>query len=119
MFLHGELTCLPFGLSVCLCVCLSPVCLPVPKVMEVEMWASGSVLRQGEVLTINCTVKDTEMVYFTWDFPRKQVLVFLSVLLSVSLYVYLSVCLSGESFVIISLFSEVKHEFSSSVGPGH
>ncbi|XP_029924287.1 platelet-derived growth factor receptor beta-like isoform X2 [Myripristis murdjan] len=44
----------------------------VPKVMEVEMWASGSVLRQGEVLTINCTVKDTEMVYFTWDFPRKQ-----------------------------------------------
>uniref|UniRef100_A0A674NTL7 receptor protein-tyrosine kinase n=1 Tax=Takifugu rubripes TaxID=31033 RepID=A0A674NTL7_TAKRU len=28
---------------------------------------------RGEVLTVNCTVKDTEMVYFFWDFPRKQV----------------------------------------------
>uniref|UniRef100_A0A3Q0T1L3 receptor protein-tyrosine kinase n=1 Tax=Amphilophus citrinellus TaxID=61819 RepID=A0A3Q0T1L3_AMPCI len=32
-----------------------------------------SVLKQGEVLTVNCTVKDTEMVFFSWDFPRKEV----------------------------------------------
>uniref|UniRef100_UPI003AAA5F97 platelet-derived growth factor receptor beta-like n=1 Tax=Centroberyx gerrardi TaxID=166262 RepID=UPI003AAA5F97 len=44
----------------------------VPKVMEVEMSVSGSVLRQGEVLTVNCTVKDAEMVFFTWDFPRRE-----------------------------------------------
>ncbi|KAK2882351.1 platelet-derived growth factor receptor beta-like isoform X1 [Channa argus] len=43
----------------------------VPKEMEVELKVSGTVLKQGEVLTVNCTVKDTEMVYFTWDFPRR------------------------------------------------
>ncbi|XP_076606843.1 platelet-derived growth factor receptor beta-like isoform X2 [Chaetodon auriga] len=44
----------------------------VPKVMEVDLTVSSSVLKQGEVLTVNCTVKDTEMVYFSWDFPRRQ-----------------------------------------------
>ncbi|TNM84401.1 hypothetical protein fugu_008579 [Takifugu bimaculatus] len=44
----------------------------VPKVMEVDLTVSSRVLKQGEVLTVNCTVKDTEMVYFFWDFPRKQ-----------------------------------------------
>ncbi|XP_023283929.1 platelet-derived growth factor receptor beta-like [Seriola lalandi dorsalis] len=44
----------------------------VPKVMEVDLTVSSSVLKQGEVLTVNCTVKDTEMVFFSWDFPRRQ-----------------------------------------------
>ncbi|XP_042338170.1 platelet-derived growth factor receptor beta-like, partial [Plectropomus leopardus] len=44
----------------------------VPKVMEVDMTVSSSVLKQGEVLTVNCTVRDTEMVFFSWDFPRRQ-----------------------------------------------
>ncbi|XP_036975291.1 platelet-derived growth factor receptor beta-like isoform X2 [Acanthopagrus latus] len=44
----------------------------VPKEMEVELTVSSSVLKQGEALTVNCTVKDTEMVFFSWDFPRKQ-----------------------------------------------
>lgn len=53
----------------------SPACLSyaVPKVMEVDLTASSRVLKQGELLTVNCTVQDTEMVYFNWDFPRKQV----------------------------------------------
>ncbi|XP_045896924.1 platelet-derived growth factor receptor beta-like [Micropterus dolomieu] len=44
----------------------------VPKVMEVDLEVSSSVLKQGEVLTVNCTVKDTDVVYFSWDFPRRQ-----------------------------------------------
>ncbi|KAL3970419.1 hypothetical protein ACER0C_025938 [Sarotherodon galilaeus] len=44
----------------------------VPKVMEVDLTVSSSVLKQGEVLTVNCTVKDTEMVFFSWGFPRRQ-----------------------------------------------
>ncbi|KAM8742681.1 platelet-derived growth factor receptor beta-like isoform 2-T3 [Acanthopagrus schlegelii] len=44
----------------------------VPKELEVELTVSSSVLKQGEALTVNCTVKDTEMVFFSWDFPRKQ-----------------------------------------------
>lgn len=44
----------------------------VPKEMEVELIVSSSVLKQGEPLTVNCTVKDTEMVFFSWDFPRRQ-----------------------------------------------
>lgn len=43
--------------------------------MEVDLTVSSRVLKQGEVLTVNCTVKDTEMVYFFWDFPRKEVLI--------------------------------------------
>uniref|UniRef100_A0A672FYJ8 receptor protein-tyrosine kinase n=1 Tax=Salarias fasciatus TaxID=181472 RepID=A0A672FYJ8_SALFA len=31
-----------------------------------------SVLKRGEVLTVNCTVRDTEMVFFSWNFPRSQ-----------------------------------------------
>ncbi|XP_029375893.1 platelet-derived growth factor receptor beta-like isoform X2 [Echeneis naucrates] len=44
----------------------------VPKVMDVDLTASSSVLKQGEALTVNCTVKDTDMVFFSWDFPRRQ-----------------------------------------------
>lgn len=44
----------------------------VPKVMEVDLSVSSSVLKRGEVLTVNCTVRDTEMVFFSWDFPRRQ-----------------------------------------------
>ncbi|XP_074484711.1 platelet-derived growth factor receptor beta-like [Sebastes fasciatus] len=44
----------------------------VPKVMEVDLSVSSSVLKQGESLTVNCTVRDTEMVFFSWDFPRRQ-----------------------------------------------
>lgn len=51
--------------------------------MEVDLEVSSSVLKQGEVLTVNCTVKDTDVVYFSWDFPRRQVAVSLSTCLSV------------------------------------
>ncbi|CAJ1063217.1 platelet-derived growth factor receptor beta-like isoform X2 [Xyrichtys novacula] len=44
----------------------------VPQQMEVELTASGAVLKKGEVLTVNCTVRDTELVFFSWDFPRRQ-----------------------------------------------
>uniref|UniRef100_A0A3Q1D836 receptor protein-tyrosine kinase n=1 Tax=Amphiprion ocellaris TaxID=80972 RepID=A0A3Q1D836_AMPOC len=49
---------------------------------ELTCLSADLVLKQGEVLTVNCTVKDTEMVFFTWDFPRRQVPVCLSVCLS-------------------------------------
>ncbi|XP_074528109.1 platelet-derived growth factor receptor beta-like isoform X2 [Halichoeres trimaculatus] len=44
----------------------------VPQQMEVELTVSGVVLKKGEGLTVNCTVRDTELVFFTWDFPRRQ-----------------------------------------------
>ncbi|KAM9331690.1 platelet-derived growth factor receptor beta-like isoform 2-T4 [Pholidichthys leucotaenia] len=44
----------------------------VPKEIKVDLTASSRILKQGEVLTVNCTVKDTEMVFFSWDFPRRQ-----------------------------------------------
>uniref|UniRef100_A0A3Q3XB02 receptor protein-tyrosine kinase n=1 Tax=Mola mola TaxID=94237 RepID=A0A3Q3XB02_MOLML len=43
------------------------------KVFYVDLIVSSSVLKQGEPLVVNCTVKDTEMVYFSWNFPRRQV----------------------------------------------
>nr|XP_057943621.1 uncharacterized protein csf1rb isoform X2 [Doryrhamphus excisus] len=44
----------------------------VAKEMQVDLIASSTVLKRGEPLTVNCTVQDTEMVYFSWDFPRKK-----------------------------------------------
>ncbi|XP_041657941.1 platelet-derived growth factor receptor beta-like [Cheilinus undulatus] len=44
----------------------------VPQQMEVELAASGVVLKKGEELIVNCTVRDTELVFFSWDFPRRQ-----------------------------------------------
>uniref|UniRef100_A0A3P8ZAJ1 receptor protein-tyrosine kinase n=1 Tax=Esox lucius TaxID=8010 RepID=A0A3P8ZAJ1_ESOLU len=35
---------------------------------------SKAVLKQGEAVMVNCTVKDAEFVYFTWDFPRKDII---------------------------------------------
>ncbi|XP_062262639.1 platelet-derived growth factor receptor beta-like isoform X2 [Platichthys flesus] len=43
-----------------------------PQVMDVDLSVSSSVLKQGEVLIVNCTVKDLENVYFSWTFPRRQ-----------------------------------------------
>uniref|UniRef100_A0A3P9KW88 receptor protein-tyrosine kinase n=1 Tax=Oryzias latipes TaxID=8090 RepID=A0A3P9KW88_ORYLA len=42
-----------------------------PKRMQVELWASSRVLKQGEVLTVNCTT-NYDIVFFTWTFPRRQ-----------------------------------------------
>uniref|UniRef100_A0A3P8RY71 receptor protein-tyrosine kinase n=1 Tax=Amphiprion percula TaxID=161767 RepID=A0A3P8RY71_AMPPE len=64
---------------------------------ELTCLSADLVLKQGEVLTVNCTVKDTEMVFFTWDFPRRQV------------PVCLSVCLSMIQRYLISFFSKVTH----------
>ncbi|KAM6983424.1 platelet-derived growth factor receptor beta-like [Tautogolabrus adspersus] len=44
----------------------------VPKQMEVELTVSSVVLKQGEDLIVNCTVRDTELVFFSWDFPRRE-----------------------------------------------
>ncbi|XP_055798809.1 platelet-derived growth factor receptor beta-like [Salvelinus fontinalis] len=44
----------------------------VPKSMNAFMTLSKTVLKQGEALMVNCTVEEAEMVYFEWDFPRKE-----------------------------------------------
>lgn len=46
---------------------------PVPKSMNAFMTLSKTVLKQGEALMVNCTVEEAEIVYFEWDFPRKEV----------------------------------------------
>uniref|UniRef100_A0A3Q3A9Z2 receptor protein-tyrosine kinase n=1 Tax=Kryptolebias marmoratus TaxID=37003 RepID=A0A3Q3A9Z2_KRYMA len=45
----------------------------VPEVMDMELSVSSPTLKQGEVLTVNCTVRDPGVVVFSWDFPRRQV----------------------------------------------
>ncbi|KAJ7996416.1 hypothetical protein DPEC_G00236850 [Dallia pectoralis] len=44
----------------------------VPKSMFALMTVSKAVLKEGEALMVNCTVKDVEIVYFKWNFPRKN-----------------------------------------------
>ncbi|XP_063751236.1 platelet-derived growth factor receptor beta-like isoform X4 [Eleginops maclovinus] len=44
----------------------------VPQQVEVLLSVSHSVVKVGESLMVNCTVRDIDMVFFTWDFPRRQ-----------------------------------------------
>ncbi|KAI9522833.1 hypothetical protein NQZ68_033175 [Dissostichus eleginoides] len=44
----------------------------VPQQVEVYLSVSRSVVKVGESLMVNCTVRDIDMVFFTWDFPRRQ-----------------------------------------------
>lgn len=65
--------------------------------MEVDLAVSSRVLKRGDVLTVNCTVKRSDVVFFTWEFPRRQVSCpltdRLSACLSVGTVVYEPACL--------------------------
>lgn len=84
----------------------------VPKVMEVDMTVSSSVLKQGEVLTVNCTVKDTEMVFFSWDFPRRQEIEPLTDFLPnrIRSFVNISTATVADSGVYVCVVQETMHD---------
>nr|XP_046233308.1 uncharacterized protein LOC124052745 isoform X2 [Scatophagus argus] len=44
----------------------------VPKEVEVNLMVSSSVLKQGETLTLSCSVRDMNMVHFSWESPHRQ-----------------------------------------------
>uniref|UniRef100_UPI0037E75E15 platelet-derived growth factor receptor beta n=1 Tax=Semicossyphus pulcher TaxID=241346 RepID=UPI0037E75E15 len=46
----------------------------VPGAIDAYVNASKSVLKQGEPLTVNCTVHGVELVYFSWDIPNREVI---------------------------------------------
>ncbi|KAK6305688.1 hypothetical protein J4Q44_G00244680 [Coregonus suidteri] len=46
----------------------------VPKSMNTFMTLSKTVLKQGEALMVNCTVEKVAIVYFRWEFPRKEII---------------------------------------------
>ncbi|CAL9690985.1 unnamed protein product [Knipowitschia caucasica] len=43
-----------------------------PEQLLVDLQASAVVLRRGDPLMVNCTVSESESVYFSWSFPRKH-----------------------------------------------
>uniref|UniRef100_A0A672YVZ5 receptor protein-tyrosine kinase n=1 Tax=Sphaeramia orbicularis TaxID=375764 RepID=A0A672YVZ5_9TELE len=46
----------------------------VPEAIDAYITASKTVLKQGEPLTVNCTVHGVELVFFSWDIPNSQVI---------------------------------------------
>lgn len=46
---------------------------PVPEVLDAHINASKTVLKQGEPLSLNCTAHGVELVFFSWEFPNKDV----------------------------------------------
>lgn len=44
----------------------------VPEDIDAYMNASKTVLKQGEPLTVNCTVHGPELVSFSWDIPNRE-----------------------------------------------
>lgn len=47
--------------------------IPVPEAIDAYINASKTVLKQGEPLTVNCTVHGVELVFFSWDIPNREV----------------------------------------------
>lgn len=45
----------------------------VPEDIDAYVNASQTVLKQGEPLTVNCTVQGVELVLFSWDIPNRDV----------------------------------------------
>uniref|UniRef100_A0A8C7PCQ2 receptor protein-tyrosine kinase n=1 Tax=Oncorhynchus mykiss TaxID=8022 RepID=A0A8C7PCQ2_ONCMY len=45
----------------------------VPETIDAYINASKTVLKQGEPLTVNCTVHGVELVFFSWDYPNRDV----------------------------------------------
>lgn len=43
-----------------------------PDQLQVELWSSALILMEGDPLMVNCTVSESESVFFSWDFPRKH-----------------------------------------------
>lgn len=41
--------------------------------VNVSISAVQTIVRQGENITLMCTVSGNELVNFNWDYPRKQV----------------------------------------------
>ncbi|XP_054647909.1 platelet-derived growth factor receptor beta [Dunckerocampus dactyliophorus] len=44
----------------------------VPEAIDAYINASKTVLKQGEPLTVNCTVHGAELVFFSWDVPNRE-----------------------------------------------
>ncbi|XP_068450441.1 platelet-derived growth factor receptor beta [Clinocottus analis] len=45
----------------------------VPEAIDAYINASKTILKQGEPLTVNCTVYGVELVFFSWDIPNREV----------------------------------------------
>ncbi|XP_054453535.1 platelet-derived growth factor receptor beta isoform X2 [Anoplopoma fimbria] len=45
----------------------------VPEAIDAYINASQTILKQGEPLTVNCTVHGVELVFFSWDIPNREV----------------------------------------------
>lgn len=46
----------------------------VPEAIDAYINASKTVLKEGEPLTVNCTVHGVELVYFSWDIPNRELI---------------------------------------------
>lgn len=44
----------------------------IPEAIDVYINASNTVLKQGEPLTVNCTVHGVEIADFSWDMPKSE-----------------------------------------------
>ncbi|XP_069576100.1 platelet-derived growth factor receptor beta [Brachyistius frenatus] len=44
----------------------------VPEAIDSYINASKAVLKQGEPLTVNCTAHGSELVFFSWDIPNRE-----------------------------------------------
>ncbi|XP_078145117.1 platelet-derived growth factor receptor beta [Centroberyx gerrardi] len=43
-----------------------------PEAIDAYINASKTVLKQGEPLTVNCTIHGVELVFFSWDYPNRE-----------------------------------------------
>lgn len=46
----------------------------VPEVIDAYINATKTVLKEGEPLTVNCTVHGADLVFFSWDIPNRELI---------------------------------------------
>ncbi|XP_026098492.1 platelet-derived growth factor receptor beta-like isoform X1 [Carassius auratus] len=93
-----------------------------PEALDPIINASKTVLKQGEMLNVNCTVHGAELVYFLWDFPNKDargVEILTDVLSSVSMRSCLNITnmsLAGSGQYVCRVHEGVEnHKASASI----
>ncbi|XP_064181555.1 platelet-derived growth factor receptor beta [Anguilla rostrata] len=91
----------------------------VPENLEPHVNASKTVMKQGEPLTVHCTIKGVELVLFSWEYPRMESLelepltdVLSSTSMRSSLFIP-SVTLDNSGWYVCNVKEDMQNQYAS------
>uniref|UniRef100_A0A8C3A017 receptor protein-tyrosine kinase n=1 Tax=Cyclopterus lumpus TaxID=8103 RepID=A0A8C3A017_CYCLU len=86
----------------------------VPEAIDAYINASKTILKQGEPLTVNCTVHGVELVFFSWDIPNREPLTdFLPVMTMRSCLIFPSATVAHSGHYICHVHESIQDQRAS------